>query len=393
MFERADNIKEEVLSSVPHIGVVYAGGTISSLKTEQGYREGGHTRNLMEMLQEHDPEFISGRFTLGEPVIVFTGLSENMTLNHRNRIKNTLVQMIDSGGYQSIVLTHGTDSLEQTVKDINEDKEIKEKLQIKGMKIIVTGAEYDKDDPNTDVWDNLKGALNTAIDERLEPGVFVSFHRRIIPAARVIKRPYAGVQTTFDFLDKESEEFREAWRVAQKRMFDLEFEVQYFLEKNYDWDRLSTGETRTYVVSTDRDDHSSILGPESSNLPLRAIILELYHSGTANTIESELSITNLIQQIRNKWPYVVIFATTENLEPVNLHAYETSVKLRQSGVVPLYDMPKSAARIKIDWAITQTHEPTTLIDLVLANLVGEIDESMIFREDIKELKALYRTIP
>lgn len=383
--------REGVNRTIPHVGVVYAGGTISSVQTKFGYREGGHVRNLMEMLQERNPNFINGRFTLGEPRVVFTGLSENMTQKDRKTMKQTLTEMVDSGEYTSIVVTHGTDSLDETARlDLAKDKEFIKKLHAAGVKIIVTGAEYDADHPETDVWDNLEGSLDTAVDDALEPGVYVSFHGRVIPAERVIKKPYTGAPSKFDFLDEKSPEYAEAWGIAQKRMFDLEFELKYHLEKIYGWEGLGGGGVRWYVVSMDRTNHSSIMTEFRNQEPTRAILLELYHSGTANTTDSPLAIDKLVRQMRQQRPGLVFFAGTENHEPVDLHAYETSVKLREAGVVPLYDMPSWVARTKLRWAVKQSQTPTEMIDLMLRNRVGEIDESRINWDDIEELKDLYK---
>lgn len=382
--------REGVNRTIPHVGVVYAGGTISSIQTKFGYREGGHIRNLMEMLQERNPMFINGRFTLGEPRVVFTGLSENMTRKDRKTMKQTLTEMVDSGEYTSIVVTHGTDSLDETARlDLAKDKEFMEKLRAAGVKIIITGAEHDADHPETDVWGNLEGSLDTAVDDDLEPGVYVSFHGRVIPAERVIKKPYTGSPSKFDFLDEKGPEYAEAWGIAQKRMFDLEFELEYHLEKMYGREALGSSAVRWYVVSMDRTDHSSIRKDLWGHEPTRAILLELYHSGTANTTDSPLAIHNLVKQMRQERPGLVFFAGTENHEPVDLHAYETSVKLREAGVVPLYDMPSWVARTKLRWAVKQSQAPQDMIDLMLKNQVGEIDESRIHWDDINELKKLY----
>ena len=146
-----------------------------------------------------------------------------------------------------------------------------------------------------------------------------------------------------------------------------------------------------YRVDVDRPNHFDMvmafkeiwLFPE-----VQAVLLTLYHSGTANTTDSNSAVTDIVRGLRERRG-ITFFAVTENHEPVDLHAYETSVALRKAGVIPLYDMPYHPAMVKLWWAVEQTRNPSELINLMLTNMVGEIDESRIYREDIGELKQLY----
>lgn len=146
-----------------------------------------------------------------------------------------------------------------------------------------------------------------------------------------------------------------------------------------------------YRVDFDRPNHFDMamalkevwLFPE-----VQATLLTLYHSGTANTTDTTSAVTDLVRGLRERRG-IVFFAVTENHEPVDLHAYETSVALRKAGVVPLYDMPYHAAMVKLWWATEQTKNPAELIDLMQTNIVGEVDESRIHRDDVEELKKLY----
>lgn len=145
-----------------------------------------------------------------------------------------------------------------------------------------------------------------------------------------------------------------------------------------------------YQVNLDRLDHFDIAGfREIWRFPhIQAVLLTLYHSGTANTTDQNTAIVDLVRDFIDRRG-IVFFAVTENDEPTDLHAYETSVALREAGVVPLYDIPFYAAMVKLKWATEQTEHPAELIDLLLTNMVGEIDQSRIYPEDIGKLKQLY----
>ena len=430
---------EERDRHIPHIGVAYAGGTISSIQTKFGYREGGHVRDLVGILQDTHPTFVSGRFTIGQPRVVFTGLSENIIEENRIHLDDTLEEMVDSGEYDAIIVPHGTDSFGLTAQHTNRRVSLIRKVIARGMKIIFTAAEDDIDVPNTDAWDNLMDSFDAAIDPTLEPGVYGSFHKRIIPAEYIVKQPYLG-PGRFNFMDSRSEEYAQALAASLNRSIEIADRLYQYLHGGKSIADLVTDEQFGQVLKAIQDgtftSFDSFLKPatpltdeelaaEFANMnvmqdPLhrvfeyrvdldrpnhfdmamalkeiwlfpeaRATLLTLYHSGTANTIDSNSAVTTIVSGLRERRG-MALFAVTETGEPVDLHAYETSVALREAGLIPLYDMPKDAAMVKLWWATEQTNNPVELIDLMLRNLVGEIDENRIHREDIDKLKKLYQ---
>lgn len=425
-----DGMKDnEVLNPIPHIGICDAGGTISSIMVFGGYRIGAE-RNLMGMLQERDPSFIDGRFTIGETIVAFRGLSENMTDQDRDNLGLILEDMVDKGKYNSIVVTHGTDSLELTLKKLKERKSLINKINEKGISIIFTGAEKDAEDPKTDVWDNLMDSLDAAT-KKLPPDIYLQFHKRLIQAEFVVKKPYIGDEG-FDFMDMRSQEYAEAVIKASERALDIadRLHIHFYgksladLVSDEDYQRqirelttrevepekvteLSTDELEVfekmdvmadpehkifeYRVDVAQPNHLDMLALKEIWLfpEVQTVLLTLYHSGTANTVDPISSVAQLVQGLRERRG-IVFFAVVENDEPIDLHAYETSVALRQAGVVPLYDMPYYAAQVKLRWAVEQSQDPSKVIELMLKNVVGEIDERRIHREDIEELQELYR---
>jgi L-asparaginase/Glu-tRNA(Gln) amidotransferase subunit D len=349
----------------------------------------------MGLMRERNPDFVANRFTLGTPHIVYTGLSENITRDVREQIRETLLEMTRSGEYSGILMSHGTDSLEETARDfLNRDEELGNELTFRGMKITVVAAEHDPDHPQTDAFDNLELGINTLLDTDLKPGIYVPFHHRVIPASRVSKKPYAGMPG-FDFLDDKSPEYSQAgvasfmWRhgvnLKLRRALEKEFGYENLWEQGPQWK--GRGGVRSYVAGMARENHDIFFYSDAP--PMHALILELYHSGTANTLKGSGSILEFVKRVRKEQPQAVIFARTENHEPVDLHAYETSVMLRQNGVVPLYTIPYEAARTKAGWAVRQTKNPRGIIDLVLTDIAGEIDPSVVDWDDVAALKEQY----
>jgi L-asparaginase/Glu-tRNA(Gln) amidotransferase subunit D len=180
----------------PGIEVIYAGGTISSLATPDGYREGGHVVDLIGQLEEHAPGF-KDKITLGEAQVAYTGLSENLDKECLAQIDQKASAALDRSPHAALV-THGTDSMEQTARDLQ--KNFIDRLVAQAAKIIITGANEDLSEENTDAWDNLAFAFESAYGDA-EPGVYVAFHRRLIPADKVVKEPFNGREMNYTSVD------------------------------------------------------------------------------------------------------------------------------------------------------------------------------------------------
>lgn len=368
-------IKETLPEPRARIGVVYAGGTISSLATPQGYREDGHSVDLVDRLEERVRNF-KNSFELGGTQVAYTGLSENMDEGYWQNITSATKDSLQRN--KAVVITHGTDCMEQTARHLQ--KALGEILTKNGARVVLTGANEDLMHPQTDAWDNLVFAFESA-GKAFGNDVFVGFHRRLIPAGLVVKEPFNGRE--MNYVSSDSAEYQNAINQQTHQNNRLIAELTGRLG---DTDKSRAVE---YPVNVVRHDHQTFLTQtdRQTEQPLRAILLTLYHSGTANTEKPALSVAELVMKLRKK--RLVFFGATENGEPVDLHSYETSVRLREAGVVPLYDMHKDVAMAKL--AVLTGHDLSNLelIDAMLRNTVHEIDESRVFAGDVKQLKALY----
>jgi len=363
----------ELLRPNPRIEVVYAGGTISSLATPEGYREGGHVVDLLGQLAEKSPQ-LKGRFTLGNAEVAYTGLSENMDENYWRQIES-----IVSGALQrspdAVLITHGTDSMEQTARRL--EGTYGEELVKNNRKIILTGANEDISHPETDAWSNLEFSFESASGNE-PPGVYVSFHGRLIPAGLVVKEPYNGQE--MNYVAKNDVQYVEA--VSKQKEMD-ELVAKQFEEV------ISGDPHPERVVSLDVNvvrGNNDELFEKLTDPNVKTVLLTLYHSGTANIENPLLSIPDFVKKLREERD-IIFFGVTENGEPVDLHSYETSVRLREAGVVPLYDMRKDVALKKLERVTGE--DSAEVIDEMLKNRVGEIDESRIIPEDMAKLKLLY----
>lgn len=366
--------KEELGDNKTRVEVIYAGGTISSLAVPAGYREGGHVVDLLGKLEERQPGS-TNRFNLGEPQVAYTGLSEN--IEEENLV--TMEAAIDtalSRNPKSILMSFGTDFAEQAAKRFQ--KKYKAQLKQQDAKIVIVTANDDLSHPNTDAWGNLTFSLESAA-ENAEPGVYLGFHNRLIPAELSVKEPYNGKE--MNFRSKDDPEYIEAVNLKQRK----DEQQIAKLKAEIGEDEEASGAVIDYPVNIFRLNHQELLD-QLEGRQIKAVLLTLYHSGTANATESEASVSKLVNNLREHG--IVFFGVTENGEPVDLHSYETSVRLREAGVVPLYDMQKEVALAKL--MTVATGSPVEIIDKMLKNRTGEIDKSKILKEDIDNLKRVYQ---
>jgi L-asparaginase/Glu-tRNA(Gln) amidotransferase subunit D len=364
---------EKLQKPQTRIGVVYAGGTISSLATPQGYREGGHAVDLVGKLEKRIPNF-KKNFELGGTEVAYTGLSENMDPEYLTKITSATINALNMGN-KAVVITHGTDSMEQTAQHLQ--NELGDFLTTKEAKIIITGANEDLEHPQTDAWDNLIFAFDNA-SKPVGNQVFVAFHKKLIPAISVIKEPFNG--KSMNYISKDSWEYKKALELQNQKNQKLIEKLKIKMNEN-------NTKTMEYFVNIVRPNHQNFLA-DINNINPKAVLLTLYHSGTANTEKPELSVAELVSRLREE-KGIIFFGVTENGEPVDLHSYETSVKLREAGVVPLYNMEGLIAKEKLSLLPLNKMDNGQIIDAMLTDLIGEIDSNRIISEDIQKLKLLY----
>jgi L-asparaginase/Glu-tRNA(Gln) amidotransferase subunit D len=359
------------------VEVIYAGGTISSLQTEGGVRVGGHALNLVGILEERFPGYEPDFEVNYAKEVAWTGLSENMDPSDWETIDAKIVTAFDRNP-NGVLVTHGTDSMEQTANHFR--LRFLPLLQEKNARLILTGSNDDIYTEGTDAWENIGFGLSTAASD-IPPDVYVAYHGRVIPADKVTKLPYIpGGELTFVSIDDPL--YESSLQTQQKQANKLITDLIAAYGRQPD-----TSSAIVYNVNVIRSNHNELLDYLASHASVRNVLLNLYHSGTAHTEKPDQSVAELVRKLKPRG--ITFFGATENGEIANLRAYVTSVELRNAGVVPLYDILKDVALVKLQ-LLDPNLTPRQQIDEMLHSKVGELDESKIVQKDITKLKTLYR---
>jgi L-asparaginase len=165
---------------VKKVALVTTGGTIASRKNDRGM-------------------YVSGDMS-GEELVSLCGLpndievevhslfqlaSMHVTFEHLTILKNKIEEIFNDPEIQGVVVTHGTDSLEETAYFLD--------LTIPHDRpVVVTGSQRAVDALGTDVYVNIRHAVYAAYDEKLRGfGTIVVFNERIF-SAKYVKKVHAS---------------------------------------------------------------------------------------------------------------------------------------------------------------------------------------------------------
>lgn len=158
------------------VALITTGGTIASKRNEHqllesGKLDGNEILSMCQLENQMDIELID----------LFQLPSMHITFENLNNLHETIQSILKDSSVSGVVVTHGTDSLEETAYFL--DLTINDKRPI-----IVTGSQKAPSDIGTDVYSNLRNALLVAAsDYATNIGTSVVFNGKIFHAKHVKK--------------------------------------------------------------------------------------------------------------------------------------------------------------------------------------------------------------
>lgn len=168
------------------VALLTTGGTIASVPNTEGRLNSGAMsgEQLAELCQL--PSNIKV-----DVISLFQLPSMHLTFDHLVELKDTINKLYESDEYAGVVVTHGTDSLEETAYFLD--------LTIADARpVVVTGSQKALSDLSTDVYMNIRNAIYTAVEEKLNnSGTVVVFNERIF-SARYVRKVHTSNIQAFD---------------------------------------------------------------------------------------------------------------------------------------------------------------------------------------------------
>jgi L-asparaginase/Glu-tRNA(Gln) amidotransferase subunit D len=403
--------------------LVTTGGTIGSSREKKGGSIDVVNGGKEFFNQEVNQALAENKISVSSKNTAYNILSENIDPDYVVKLAETLTDIINTENPNHIVVTHGTDSMDKVVrllttfkdslvenavhehlaqnKDlINALENLDKAINDKGTSIVFTGSNTINPE---EVNQNIIGAFNSVYQKnqnQLNAGIYIYFHDKLLPGEHATKDIY-NPNISMRYADSSSEDFKDKQNLNRLNEEKIIARLRASILGDDCSKQLDQSKVITYDVNQIRENHNEFLENLSERPATKAILLTLYHSGTANTNpESKASTLKLIEEIRKEHPNIAIFAVNENPgEPVLLHetSYQGTVNMRQAGLVPLYDMHRAVAEAKLDMLIHQNPDikADELISEMLLPKAGleanaELDTSLINQDHIKALTAHYR---
>lgn len=300
------------------VSIIFCGGTISSIANDKGLRINGKAFDLLERLSNAMPGSYKN-LNITKSDVVYSGFSENMTDIDRQQLLDSVKKVL-AVGVSRVVITHGTDSMEQTARFLQ--RQLARILSKTKTVVVLTGSNDHAGSKFTDAWDNLKVAINEN-KKYHKSGVFVAFHNLFIPADEVAKEFFDGKE--MNYISNKSIEYK----AGMKRYERWKENKKEYIRKNF-LSNKPNQKLLEYWVNKTVDNHNDFINLVHKEKP-SAVLFVLYHSSTANVVSQKSSVSRLIMKLRGK--NILCFGITENGDPTDLTKYGSSVELKKAGLI------------------------------------------------------------
>lgn len=299
---------------VKNLFVLYTGGTIGMLQSAEGLAPaGGFEARMREQLQGQDEISLGFRFAELQPLLD----SANMTQANWLAMRDAIVNAVEQGGHDGVLVLHGTDTLAYSAAALS--------FLLLGLDVpvLLTGSMQPMGAPGSDAPANLLGALKT-LQSGVQPGVWLYFNGELLHGARVTKL--------------RSEAFDAFTVLPRERKGERADSIPAALE--YRQPRQSVNLAVLPLFPGLRTEHlRALLGTG-----VQALLLECYGSGTGPSDNEEL-----LAALRDAHARGVVLAAISQCPQghVAFDVYAAGSRLRDAGLVSAGGMTREAALGKL----------------------------------------------
>ncbi|XAP99304.1 asparaginase [Staphylococcus aureus] len=166
-----------------HLLVIHTGGTIS-MSQDQSNKVVTNDINPISMHQD-----VINQYAQIDELNPFNVPSPHMTIQHVKQLKDIILEAVSNKYYDGFVITHGTDTLEETAFLLDLILGIEQP-------IVITGAMRSSNEIGSDGLYNYISAIRVASDEKAShKGVMVVFNDEIHTARNVTKTHTSNTNT------------------------------------------------------------------------------------------------------------------------------------------------------------------------------------------------------
>lgn len=328
--------------------IINTGGTISSIKTANGYEPSpGYVQLALAQiptLKHQDmPKYVVKEY---QPLLD----SSNMTVNDWNRIASDIAKEYEH--FDGFVVFHGTDTMAYTASALSF------MLENLGKPVIVTGSQIPLSEVRNDAIDNVITSLWLCAHQPIHE-VCIYFNQHLLRGNRSQKIS-AQKFNAFDSpnyphlasIGIDIELHQRLLQKTPKNAFHLQTIAPSFIA-NF---RLFPGfasDVLAYIL----------------NQPLRGLILETYGAGNAQN--NDPHFLNLLKDACDRG-VIIVNCTQCQQGRVEMSQYATGHTLMQAGLISGHDMTPEAAHCKLLYLLSKNLEIPQIKKLMETDLCGEL---------------------
>ncbi|HCX9458913.1 TPA: asparaginase [Staphylococcus aureus] len=171
-----------------HLLVIHTGGTIS-MSQDQSNKVVTNDINPISMHQDVINQDVINQYAQIDELNPFNVPSPHMTIQHVKQLKDIILEAVTNKYYDGFVITHGTDTLEETAFLLDLILGIEQP-------VVITGAMRSSNEIGSDGLYNYISAIRVASDEKARhKGVMVVFNDEIHTARNVTKTHTSNTNT------------------------------------------------------------------------------------------------------------------------------------------------------------------------------------------------------
>lgn len=333
-----------------HILIINTGGTISSIKTPNGYQpqSGIVAKTLASMSSLSHPDMPTYDLIEYTPLID----SSNITLEDWNKISADIANHYYD--YDGFIILHGTDTLAYSASALSFS------LENLAKPVIVTGSQIPLSELRSDGRDNIITALYLAQTDFLFE-VCVYFDQRLLRGNRAQK------VSAYEFSAFDSPNFPPLAKVG------IETNWQHSLLLPKPIKKFKRQLLKQHKIANFRlfPGFSTQVLQHLFNEPIKGLVLESYGSGNAQ--DNDPLFIEIIQQATNNG-ILILNCSQCHHGMVNMDTYATGHKLKQAGVSGGLNMTTEAAHCKMLYLLSKYKSTSTIKKKLSLSIRGETNK-------------------